>query len=223
MKVGFVTIGQSPRTDIVSDIAPLLPGIDIVESGALDSVDHADLARLAPDGQPGDIPLTSRLRDGTPVTLSKAKIYPLMQAAVDAVVAQGAAAVVVLCTGEFRHLHASVLTLFPERLLTHFVQAALPEKARLGVLAPLADQVSAMQARWRAICSETWVISLSPYAGFDQGIETVRDLAGCALIVLDCLGYSQQHKAAVHERTGAPVVLARTVVARTVQELLLSS
>jgi len=221
MKVGFVTIGQSPRTDILSDIAPLLTGIDVVERGALDDVDRSELPRLAPDGQVDDFPLASRLRDGTPVTLSKRKIYPLMQAAINAVVEQGVGAVVILCTGEFAHLHAPVLTIFPDRLLTHFVQAVLPAGACLGVLAPLAAQVPVVTRRWSSICAETQVISLSPYAGFEEGIDAVSELIGSTLIVMDCLGYNQGHKAAVQRRTGAPVVLPRTVIARTIQELLL--
>lgn len=221
MKVGFVTIGQAPRTDITADIAPLMPGINLLEAGALDDLEGPDLAAVAPDGRANDLVLTSRLRDGSQVIMSKAKVYPLVQAAVNKVVAQGARIVVILCTGEFSRLQASVPILFPDRLLTGFVQAVLPEGASLGVMVPLAEQQRALQARWQTFCPDVRVISLSPYAGFEEGVEKVRTLAGSSLVVMDCLGYSRQHKAAVQSRVDAPVVLARTVVARAVQELLL--
>jgi len=221
MKVGFVTIGQAPRTDITADIAPLLPGIDLVEAGALDDLEGPDLAAVAPDGRANDLVLTSRLRDGSPIIMSKAKVYPLVQAAVNRVVNQGARVVVILCTGEFTHLLAPVPLLLPDRLVTRFVQAVLPDRALLGVLVPLVEQQQALQSRWQACCPEVRVVSLSPYAGFEEGVEKVRTLAGSSLIVMDCLGYSRRHKAAVQARVEAPVVLARTVVARAIQELLL--
>jgi hypothetical protein len=34
--VGAVTIGQSPRGDVVPELLVLLPGVDCVETGALD-------------------------------------------------------------------------------------------------------------------------------------------------------------------------------------------
>jgi AroM protein len=47
--VGVVTIGQSPRTDVVPDITrPLPPGTQVIERGALDRVGPAELAGLAP-------------------------------------------------------------------------------------------------------------------------------------------------------------------------------
>lgn len=221
MKVGFVTIGQAPRTDVTADIAPLMPGVNLLEAGALDDLKGPDLAAVAPDGRVNDLVLTSRLRDGSPVIMSKAKVYPLVQAAVNRVVAQGARIVVILCTGEFSRLQAPVPLLFPDRLLIGFVQAVLPEGASLGVMVPLAEQQRALQARWQTLCPDVRVISLSPYAGFEEGVEKVRVLAGVSLVVMDCLGYSRQHKAAVQARVDVPVVLARTVVARAIQELLL--
>ena len=41
--LGLVTIGQSPRDDIMSQMLPLLPdGLDIRQMGALDGLSRAD-------------------------------------------------------------------------------------------------------------------------------------------------------------------------------------
>ena len=93
--VGAVTIGQSPRTDVVPDIAGLLPpGTRVIERGALDHVGPAGLASLAPAC--GEDLLVTRLRDGTEVRLAEARITPLLQDAVDDVTGRGAAVVAAL-------------------------------------------------------------------------------------------------------------------------------
>ena len=49
--IGLVTIGQSPRPDIRTAYAAILgPAIRIIEAGALDGLERADVHRL----QPGD-------------------------------------------------------------------------------------------------------------------------------------------------------------------------
>ncbi len=49
--VGLVTIGQSPRSDVVPEIAALIgPGVDVQEAGALDGLGHSEIEALAPTG-----------------------------------------------------------------------------------------------------------------------------------------------------------------------------
>ena len=71
--VGLVTIGQSPRPDIVPDMAAIIgPGVDIREAGALDGLSRADVEALKPTGD--DEILVTRLLDGTGVFVGKQKI-----------------------------------------------------------------------------------------------------------------------------------------------------
>ncbi|WP_416373270.1 AroM family protein, partial [Achromobacter insolitus] len=52
-RVAFFTIGQSPRSDVVPEMASLLGArVRIDEFGALDGLDAAGLAALAP--KPGE-------------------------------------------------------------------------------------------------------------------------------------------------------------------------
>lgn len=43
---------------------------------------------------------------------------------------------------------------------------------------------------------------------------------GAELVVLDCIGYTQQMKGTVQRLSGKPVALSRTMAARVVTELL---
>ena len=50
-KVGLITVGQSPRSDVVPDMAAILGGdVEILEAGALDGLSRAQIAPLAPEG-----------------------------------------------------------------------------------------------------------------------------------------------------------------------------
>jgi protein AroM len=217
-KVGFVTIGQSPRTDILEDLKPLLGTLEIKERGALDGLSPNELEAGAP--LPDDTPYVSRLRDGSQVLLSPEKILPLLQRAVDSVVGSGAEMVVVLCTGSFPTLQCPVPLLFPNRLLRGFVKGMLSPESTLGVVVPLPEQAATARESWNSITPHVHTASLSPYLDFATGMEKCQPLDGCDLIVMDCLGYTTRHKEMLKRLLNIPVVLARTVVARAVQELI---
>ena len=66
-KVGLITVGQSPRSDVVPDMAAILGGdVEILEAGALDGLSREQIARLAPEGD--DEIIVTRLADGAPVS-----------------------------------------------------------------------------------------------------------------------------------------------------------
>jgi protein AroM len=217
-KVGFVTIGQSPRTDILEDLKPLLGSLEMLEGGALDGLPPNELEAVAP--LPDETPYVSRLFDGSQVLLSPQKILPLFQKAVDSVVESGAEMVVVLCTGSFPTLQCPVPLLFPGRLLRGFVRSVLPPEGTLGVVVPLSEQAATAREIWNSITSHVHTASLSPYLDFAAGVEECQTLEGRDLIVMDCLGYAIRHKEMLKRFLNIPVVLARTVVARAVQELI---
>jgi protein AroM len=217
-KVGFVTIGQSPRTDILEDLKPLLGTLKIIERGALDGLSPNELEAVAP--LPDETPYVSRLREGNQVLLSPEKILPLLQKALDSVVESGAEMVVVLCTGSFPSLQCPVPLLFPARLLRGFVKGVLPPEGTLGVVVPLSEQAATAKESWNSITPHVHTASLSPYLDFAAGAEECQTLEGCDLTVMDCLGYTIGHKEMLKRLLNIPVVLARTVVVRAVQELI---
>ena len=68
-KIGAITVGQSPRTDVTQEIEGLLGSIELIQRGALDGVTADDITRMAP--QPGEYVLVTRLTDGTSVRIAK--------------------------------------------------------------------------------------------------------------------------------------------------------
>src|SRR5258705_7069819 len=78
-KVGLITVGQAPRSDVVPDMAAILGGdVEIVEAGALHGLTREQIAPLAPEGD--DEILFTRLADGSSFFLGKSKVIPRIQA-----------------------------------------------------------------------------------------------------------------------------------------------
>ena len=78
-KVGLITVGQAPRSDVVPDMAAILGGdVEILEAGALDGLSREQIAPLAPEGD--DEIIVTRLADGSPVFVGKTKMIPTIEA-----------------------------------------------------------------------------------------------------------------------------------------------
>jgi len=78
VKVGLLTIGQSPREDVVPEMSPFfLPNIKILEKGLLDDLSPEEIRRLKP--KTGETPLVTRLRKGGSIQLSEKKISALLR------------------------------------------------------------------------------------------------------------------------------------------------
>jgi RimJ/RimL family protein N-acetyltransferase len=211
--IGAVTIGQSPRDDVLPDVASRLHATDrIVQRGALDGLAPAELASLAPR-QGGDV-LVTQLRDGTEIVVSADLIVPLLQQALDRVVAQGAQLVAVLCSGSFEGLHSCVPVLFPGDMLRKLT-AGMAEGRRLGIIVPAAGQADEARRHWEGRARAVRVLAASPYGDPGEVSRAAAVLAGwrAEVVVLDCIGFSRATQALVQGIVRAPVIVPRTVLA----------
>jgi len=99
VRVGMITIGQSPRLDVTLEIKDILgPRIEIVECGALDGLSPEEINELKPSKS--EYILVTRLRDGTTVRVSREKIIDRMNRCIRKI-ENNVEIVVILCTGEF--------------------------------------------------------------------------------------------------------------------------
>jgi protein AroM len=222
--IGMATIGQAPRDDVVPAMRSYLPpGLQIVERGALDGLAREETRPYW--AEPGEVGIVTKLRDGSSVLLSHAKILPAMQTAVEGLVRDdGAELVVILCGADWSALRSERLIVNPGTLFPAVV-AALAAGRRLGVIKPDAGQVERERARYQSLGIDATVTSASPYVGparldlARQAGEQLRS-AGSELIWMTCVGMDAPMRAVVAETTGAPVILAHALLARILTELL---
>src|SRR5918995_5704209 len=218
--VGLITVGQSPRSDVVPDMAALLgPGVDIREAGALDGLSRAQIQALAPTGD--DEILITRLADGSSVFVGKQKIVGLVAQRIAALERGGARFTALLCTGAFPRLRAGRTLIQPHPVLLGTLRG-LSWPGRLGILTPSVPHVPQTEARWQRDGFDPVVAPLSPYeeedpAALRRAAEAMR--AGAAgLVVMDCMGFRRKTRDELRGLTGVPVLLANLLVARVITE-----
>jgi protein AroM len=216
--VGMITIGQSPRDDIVPEMEKLLwPEIRVAQAGALDGLSRERIATLAP--APGQDALITRLTDGTSVVVAKQAIGDLLQERLDRF-GDSVDASVILCTGSF-HLRSARPILESDRILFAAAQAVF-DGGCLGVVIPIPEQRESATARWRRVAERVTVAVSSPYRGAPGVVEAAEALraAGVTLVMMDCMGFTQAMKALVREVVRAPVLLPSSLIPRFVVEVL---
>ncbi|HEV8584551.1 MAG TPA: AroM family protein [Methylomirabilota bacterium] len=215
--VGALTIGQTPRDDIVSELAKVLgPGVSIVQAGALDGLSRAEIDALAP--APGDDDaLIARLSAGGEVLLAKKKIVPRLQACLDRVTAD---VYVILCAGAFPAFRSARPVLMPDRCLAAMVDATFDGR-RLGVIVPIKEQQASSAARWSRVDPGVVVTVASPYDEPARLVAAAEELqrARATLVVMECQGFTRAMKQVVRDVTGAPALLPTTVLGRFLAEL----
>ena len=220
-KAGMITIGQSPRIDIVPEMREVMgPEIEIMEAGALDGLTLEEVKRFYPRRR--DYILCTRMSDGTEVVVAKRFILPRVQKCIDLLTERGAEILVFICTGHFPPFSSKRLFVEAQKILDHFILALHGENERMGLLIPLSDQIEQARRKYRRLKGEMIIRSASPYASEDEVTQTAKELkkADPHLIVMHCMGYTQAMKKKVMEITGKPTILARSLVARTVKELI---
>ena len=222
--IGFATIAEAPRDDVVPAMREWLPaGVGVAERGCLDGLSGEEIAGLGPEA--GEVGIVARLRAGGSTLLSHRKLVPRMQRCVDELVRdEGAEVVVILCGADWGEIRAERLVVNPGKLFPAVV-GALAAGRRLGIVKPAAGQVEGERARYRAMGIEATVTAASPYAGEERlalagaAAEELR-AAGCDLVWLTCIGMDEAMRAVVAEVTGKPVILAQALLARLVAEVL---
>lgn len=217
-RVGFLTIGQSPREDIIPEIKPLLhPNIEVIEYGLLDNLSQKAIKALCPDPQKN--PLVSRMKDGNQVQLSENKISKLLSQAIEFMNEKmSVKAVGVLCTHEFPAKKSSCPTIFPFDCMKFIIDEILEAK-KLGIIVPLESQKEMTLEKWGK--ERTCIVAKSPYT---EG-KTWEDVANSLIrekvdaVVLDCIGYRMRDRHEFQNILSVPTILPRSILAFAINQL----
>jgi len=219
--LGTVTIGQAPRADVTPIIDRHVPvAVRRIHRGVLDGLSRAEIDdRYRPE--PGEAVLVTRLHDGAEVALSRRRMQDGVQRAIDTLEADGAGVILLLCTGTFEGLGCGRAWLVePDHIIPGTV-AGLVEHRQLGVIVPIAGQIESERDKWHGLARPPLFDTVSPYSAASAAVREVGAALrqrGAAAILLDCIGFTEQHRAALAP-VGLPVILSNAVVAKAVGEL----
>lgn len=213
-RVGFLTIGQSPRPDMTAPFAAFTD-IDVLEAGALDDLVEEDRGDLQPSA--GETTYISKLNTGAAVRISRKVLLPLLAAKLEEL-GSNVDAIVLACTGSFPELTSRTPVIYPDQLVSGIVQG-LSFVTHLGLLAPLPEQADHVRKKWQKFPGTISVRTSSPYDGSDPADAAIKlKEQGATLIVLDCMGYSPWHRERIRAATGLPVILPQSILAANVRE-----
>jgi protein AroM len=218
-KIGAITIGQSPRNDVIPEIKAVVGNnIEILEAGALDGLTKDKIDRFIIEKD--DYILVSKLRDGSSVKFAERNILKRLQKCIYELEDNGAEIIVFICTGCFPDVFkSSKLLIYPQKILHSVVPKISNNK--IGVFTPVKDQIKQCYEKWSESGKHIEVVSASPYSDIDKIREAAFSMKekDVDIIVMDCIGYNRKMKVMVREITGKPVILPRTLVGRIVAEM----
>ena len=220
MKVGFVTIGQSPRTDVTHTIKEMLGSkVKLIEKGALDDLSKEEIARLAPTAR--DYVLVTRTKNGTPVKVARRHVFPRVQKCIEELEEMDVDLILLLCTGEFPKIKAKKLLITPDTLISSIVLEIL-KYGKLGIVVPEKEQIPQLKRKWKSKNVSLVITTANPYDDRKAFEEAANFLAKeyVDLIILDCIGFTPKAKELFRRLTRKPVILPQTILGRILKELV---
>ena len=220
MKIGAITIGQAPRVDVTGDIMDIFQSkAELLQGGGLDGLTREEIESFKPEE--GDYVLVSRLTDGSSVTFAERHILPRLQQRIYDLEAQGVKFIMFFCTGDFPdNFQSKVPLIFPCKILNRIVPL-LTKTSNIITVTPSPLQVTQCEKKWNQYVNQVTSIPASPYGDWtslEAAAYKIKNMDG-DLVVLDCIGYTQEMKEMFAKITGKMIVLSRTILARVVSEL----
>ncbi len=209
-RVAFLTIGQSPRSDVVPEILSHLDAdIEALEYGILDGMERGELDALAPG--PGDQSLITRLNDGSDVVLSRDWIHRRVQEMCQRILDDRIDLIVLLSTGLFTSFRPLCTTINSQRVIDRTIDALAAAGQRIGLIVPLAEQIEEIVGQGAATAAIRGAAALP---GDRAALtRTIAGLAPCDIIILHSIAYGEADRETMIAASGKPVVLARRAVA----------
>ena len=187
--IGALTIGQSPRPDLVSPLKSRLPDeCQVLQAGALDGLTRASLPAVHNE----TYPLTTRMRDGSPAMIEESFLAVELQRALDQLEVRGVVATILLCAGTFSDLKG-MRPLFKPFAVGRVVIDSLGLN-KIGLIAPIKEQEAPIRQRWQAAGFQptVWTADLSRQdEQFVQQLDEQIEVNRLECIVLDYVGHPE--------------------------------
>lgn len=218
----MITIGQAPRTDVAPIIEKYLDGrAELVQVGVLDGMTKAYIEEnLYPEKD--DYVLTSRLVTNESVVMSREKIKPILQEKITYLEKKGIEQILLLCTGVFPGLTTSSSYLIePDHVIPPTVKAMVGNR-RFGVIVPLSEQKETLYPKFSPFGLKPFFAVASPYhhdqASYKEAADKLKDKVD--IILLDCMGYTEEAREMISKATGLPVILSNAIMAKLTSEMI---
>lgn len=221
-RLGLLTIGEAPREDLVEDWSMYFErDVMPVQKGILDKLAPHQIKRLAPKAN--DTVLITKTADGKQRKLGKEQLLPKIQMKIAEFAQEDIHLIVLACTGSFPLFNSSIPLIYPDYLVGHVLKGVFKNKIKLHVIVPSPLQFESITQKWNSFGFEVTVSACSPYT---TNLDEFSKLGGILksdssdVILLDCMGYSEEMKRWIQVASAKPVLLSRSLLYKNVAEML---
>lgn len=213
MRILFVTLGGSPRSTLVSEIAAELSGpVDVTETGLLDGLGAVEIEGL---GARSDEESLVAYIDDREVVLSRQKIVRRASELIAALPLKSYDLVVLMSTGIFREFEGTVTTVNGQRAVESVIISLAARGEQVGLVVPLQRQVNELDIP--ALSYFSVKITHARHQSDDELRQAAEQLADCDYIVLNSMGYDERKKRLVADLTRKPVLLPRQIILSSIR------
>jgi len=202
-RIGALTIGQSPRPDLVAPLENQLPDCEILQAGALDNLTADDLPEISKVAYP----LVTQMSNGKSVMVEENFITPKLQQALNRLETNGVNATLLLCAGTFAALQGT-LPLFVPFKIGYEVLGALQMKS-IGLITPVVEQEIPIRARWEKMGWQptVWTADLGVQdEEFHRQLTDQIHINNLDCIVLDYVGHPLEQVNKLQKFVEIPVI-----------------
>ncbi|MET3792850.1 AroM family protein [Aquamicrobium terrae] len=213
----FVSVGRSPRKDLIGEIVENLDiPIEVFEVGALDGLPHHEIEKLK--ATPHENSIVSRLDDTRRIVLSKAKMTERMSEIVGAFPPGAYDLVVILSTGLFGEFESTCPTVNTQRAIESAVLSLAAAGDVVGLVQPLSRQTREIESP----AFDSYQLHVTHAEEGDRAslATAILDLSACSIIVLNSVGFTEADRLMMAKASGKPIVLARRIMASAIRLLL---
>lgn len=211
-RIAIITMGQTPRPDVLPELLALLGDVRYDEFGALDGVPDAIIVEKAPRAD--ELSFLTRLRDGTHVILEAGFVTRQTEALVETVDGQGYDLLILAMTGLMARPQTRTPLVHGQYTLDAWISALAAGNSRIGIIYPLTSQRSAFSENDYGTLLQSSHATIGGHHGTHLA-DAIDRVSGADLIVMNSVGYTAAMAQQVARTSGKPVVTACRIIGST--------
>jgi len=216
-RVMFITLGRSPRNDIMPEMLSLLDlEIDVIQVGVLDKLSQDEIDGLL--AQEGEDSLSTYLSENIRVVLSKSGVRKRVEAILSAIAPNSCELVVLLSTGLLRDFQCPCPMMNAQRAVETAIVSLSSHNQTIGLIHPLQRQVDEIDI---PVLNKYNVSASHALEGDrDSLARAVMEVADSDVIVLHSVSYTEADRDIVAQTSRKPVLLARRIIGMSIRLML---
>ena len=216
--IGVLTLGQTPRPDLIEAVRSIVPGAELFIRGGFDGLSREEIETFRAGANPR-YALMVRLASGETMDVDMYDLLPNLTKQAELLAKDGAKQIVLMCSGGFAEFKSPIPVIRPVSLFQAYA-GILAVRKRVGILNPIQAQVAPAAAYWQNLGYATFSDFASPFKPDEVRVKAkalAENDVDC--IMLDCMGFTHESLRLVQEVVSVPVLMPMKLIQMFFQAL----